>query len=401
MSEEFPHLFQPLEIRGKTIKNRIFFAPTYTGLANEDGTCSDANLAFIIARARGGVGMIVSEGIGVTRRYGPGLLRLAAIDQNIKKEGWRQYAEYIKSFGAVAVAQIALGVGKQISPHPEYGEAVAPSAIPLSIPTESTFKGGEAFEGVTFPPPRELTEEECDTLVEEFKAAALRLKECGFDGLEIHGAHGYLLSEFISPLHNQRTDKYGGSFEKRLTMPLALLKAAREVGGEDWIVGFRISSSDQAEGGYTPEDYARVTKVLEENQVDYISLSSGGFLSLKHLFPGKEAYCLDDHFEIKKAVNVPVLGANFNRPSTAEKALEEGKLDMAGLSRGLIADPDWPRKVQEVRIDSIVRCKYCNTCLLTLLSDYSLRCASNSNVGWERFHPEYWPPPRVPTHRVW
>jgi 2,4-dienoyl-CoA reductase-like NADH-dependent reductase (Old Yellow Enzyme family) len=389
-------MFSPIEIRGKRIKNRIFFAPTHTGLANEDCSVSEDILAWIIARAKGGAGLIVSEVIRSSDLFGSEFDRVATIHDDKKKDGWRKYAEYSKYWGGIAIAQLTIGFGKQALPNPLFGEYVAPSPITLSIPPGSCDTGLKVFEGLVFPEPRELTTEECDQLVEDFSAALQRLKDCGFDGVELHGCHGYLLSQFLSPLHNQRTDKYGGSFENRLTMSLALLKAAREVGGDDWIVGHRMSSSDHAEGGNTVEDYAQCAKIFEENGADFISLSMGGTWNLKKQYPGREGTMVEEHSQIKKAVSVPVLSPSIHRPQTGEKALAEGMVDMVGLSRSLIADPYWPKKVEKGVAHTINRCILCNTCLVSLFTNFKLRCAANPSAGWEKFDPEYWPPPRIP-----
>lgn len=287
-----------------------------------------------------------------------------------------------------------MGFGKQALP--QYGEYVAPSPIPLTIPKDSCASGLKIYEGATFPTPRELTTEEVDALIEDYKAAAQRLKACGFDGIELNGCHGYLLWELMSPAHNQRTDKYGGSEEARLNVPLTLLKAVREIGGEDFIVGYRCSSDEGCEGGLTLDDMRRIVPILVDHGADYISLSRGFAGNLKIQYPSAEGTMVEVHSKIKEVSKVPVLSPNISNPATGEKALAEGKVDMIGLSRSLIADPEWPNKVKTGNAHTIIRCMHCNTCLVTLFSEFKIRCAANPNAGWERFDPQYWPPPRIP-----
>ncbi len=393
MSSKFPNLLSGIEIKGNRLKNRVFFAATHTALANADGSVTEALLAWINARAKGGVGMIVSESIRTSDMFGSDFAYLPSIHDDKKQAGWRKYVQYCQYWGAITVAQLNIGAGKQANPG--FGEFVAPSPLALEIPLDTADTGLKILEGLKTPVPREITGNECELIIEDFKKAAQRVKNCGFDGLEIHGSHGYLLSQFISPLHNKRNDDFGGSFEKRLTLPLALLKAAREICGDNMIIGFRLSSNDYAAGGYGVKEYLRCAKILQDNGLDYISLTMGGMWKLSKAYPGKPGVMLEEHSQFKEELNIPVLSPNFHSPLAAEKALEAGKVDMIGLSRSLIADPFWVRKVEKNNERHITRCHLCNTCIIQLVSCFQIQCTVNQDAGWEKYHPEYWPPPRL------
>lgn len=323
MSTDYPNMFSPIEIRGKTCPNKIFFAPTCTCLGNADGSVNDSVLAWINARARGGAGMIVSEVIRCGDRFGTEFAGVLGIPDDYKKEGFRMYNDIAKHYGAVSIAQLSLGFGKQALP--QFGEYVSSSAIPLEIREGSCDSGLKIYEGFTFPAPRELTTEEVDALIEDYKAAAVRLKACGFDGIELHGCHGYLLWQFMSPAHNQRTDKYGGSEEARLNVPLTLLRAVREIGGDDFIVGYRCSSDEGWEGGLTLEDMQRIVPILVENGADFISLSRGFSGNLKLQYPATEGTMVEVHSKIKEVSKVPVFHPISRIPEPEKRLLPKGK----------------------------------------------------------------------------
>ena len=167
-------------------------------------------------------------------------------DKNLA--GMYELARTIKAFGAAAVVQLSLGLGRE--PSPEL-DPFGPSAVAVELAPGSMPKGLKLFEGFTSPPPKPLTVEEIEELVNLFIASALRIQNAGFDGIEIHGAHGYALAGFLSPHANQRTDKYGGSFEKRMTLALDLIRKTRQAVGDDFILGFRISGDEHITGGRT------------------------------------------------------------------------------------------------------------------------------------------------------
>jgi 2,4-dienoyl-CoA reductase-like NADH-dependent reductase (Old Yellow Enzyme family) len=269
---------------------------------------------------------------------------------------------------------------------------VAPSPEPFQIIEGTAPKGLKWLESITGAPPRELTTTEVEELEELYLESALRIKNTGFDGIEIHGGHGYLLAQFLSPLSNSRTDKYGGSFDKRLTLPRNIISKARERLGPDFVLGYRISGDEHVPGGLTLEDTKKIVPILVSEGLDFIHLSSGRIEALKHTFPEEEGAILPEARAIKEVAEVPVICPNIHTPSLAAQVINEGWADMVSLCRSLLADPEWPNKVREGREDEINRCILCNSCIDSLWRLIGTRCAVNPRVGKERFIPEYYPP---------
>lgn len=388
---DYEVLFEPITIGGVKIKNRIAFAPTGMGAADHYGAVTDQNLCHYVARAKGGVGLIIVEHTMSNYKFGLSGSGALGFHRDRNLAGMMELANTIQAFDVAAVVQLSLGLGRQAVLGTE---PVGPSPIPYKIPIGSTPRGLKEFEGRTGPIPRELSISEIEELENLFIAAVTRIKKAGFDGIEIHGAHGYLLANFLSPLSNQRTDKYGGSLENRLTLALNLIHKSREAVGRDFIIGFRISGDEHLPGGLSLKDTLQIVSLLEDAGIDYIHLSSGTMESWKYTFPDEDGAITPEAEEVKKVVNIPVICPNFHDPKKAVQAMRAGKVDIVSLSRGLLADPQWPNKVRGGRIDEIQRCLLCNWCLQTLFQGFRTRCATNPNVGRERFIPEYFPPPR-------
>jgi len=242
---------------------------------------------------------------------------------------------------------------------------------------------------------RALTREEIAELISATVQAARTLKEVGFDGVELHGAHGYLLAEFTSPLTNLRQDEYGGSFEKRLALPLQLIEGIRQTVKGNFVIGYRLSGSEHVEGGLGLEDSVKVAARLEKAGIDYLHLSSGCYQALKWTFPDHEGAMIPEAQSFTAVLSIPVICPNIHDPRTAEKSIDEGLIDMASLSRALIADPHWPNKAQDERFEDINRCVFCYTCVKSIMVEGTgVRCSRNPEVGWERFIPEYFPEPQ-------
>lgn len=385
-------LFEPIKIGNIEVKNRIAFAPTAMLACNYDGSVNDQVLCHYVARAKGGAGLIIVEAIQTSDKYATGPEPFLGSYNDSLIRGLKELADAIHASGARAVVQLLIGMGNHGSPRRSEKDLAAASPIPYTIPVGSASGRLKSIEGWIGETPREFTTEEIVELEDGFVAGAERIKKAGFDGIELHGAHGHLLAQFISPLTNIRQDIYGGSFEKRLTLPLNLIKRARDKVGKDFVIGFRISN-EYTEGGLTREDIVKIAPILEEAGLDYIHLGGGCFEAFKWMMPEGEGVLLPDARAIKEMVKAPVMCPNIHDPLTGEKALEEGIVDMISLSRGLLADPEWPNKAREGKIAEINRCIYCNTCVAVIFEKFKVRCAVNPNVGRERFMPEYYPPP--------
>lgn len=273
--------------------------------------------------------------------------------------------------GPEVVLQIGHG-GRQCHPEATGRQPVAPSAIP--------YKGG--------PMPRELTLLEIIEIQDAFVEAARRAKQAGFDGVEIHGAHGYLLCEFLSSYSNRRTDKYGGNLQSRALFGLEILAKVRRKVGKDFVVGYRVSADEYVPGGLTLEETAPFARMLEAAGTDYIHVSAGNYETLTHLVPPmyvEKAHLVHLAQGIKKAVSrVPVITVGALDVEAAEKTLQECKADLAALGRALIADPELPNKLAAEQIVDIRPCIRGNEgCLSRFNLGQTMRCEVNPACGRE------------------
>ncbi|MBI4595342.1 MAG: NADH:flavin oxidoreductase [Candidatus Tectomicrobia bacterium] len=388
---EFKKLAEPFAIGKMQMKNRIVFAPTAMAFGGPNGEVTDQNLCHYVARAQGGVGFIVVEHTLVSYKFNKGPL---GIQDNSCRRGWWEISHAIHHYGVKAVVQLGLGHGAQTGTtlRPDV-VMVSASDVPMCMPRGNACAGFKEWEGSPWETPRPLTIEEIKELEDASVTAALRVKQAGFDGVEIHAAHGYLLSSFLSPYSNKRTDQYGGSFEKRLTLAKNIIRKTRQALGEDLLLGLRLSLQEHIEGGYNLKEGCRIAKSLEAEGLDYIHASTGRFESMKYLFPKEEGAILSEAQAVKNAVSIPVICPNIHTPATGEQALREGMADAISLSRGLIADPQWANKALSGREDEIIACVRCNNCLKGLKEAYGARCTVNPEVGRERFLAQYAPPP--------
>ncbi|MBU2548336.1 MAG: NADH:flavin oxidoreductase [Proteobacteria bacterium] len=387
-------LFEPIRIGHIEVKNRVAFAPTHMGQGTARGEVDDQVLCHYYARAKGGAGLIIVQAMGVTGQYaftkGRGIVCMG----ELYRPGLRELAEVIHMAGSRAVVQLLLGQGAQALYRHSRRDLVAPSEIAVRVETENMPKALRKLGDISGDTARALTPDEIESLIQKYASAAGLVKEAGFDGVEIHGAHGYLIGEFVSPLFNQRQDEYGGSFEKRLTLPLRLIEAVREAGGPRFIVGYRLSGDEHVPGGLDLEGSIRVASRLVEAGLDYIHLSSGCYQAINWVFPDREGVMLPEARAFKAALDVPVICPNIHNPRTAEQALADDDADMISLSRALIADPEWPAKAAGGRAEEINRCVFCYNCVRGVIFDrVPVRCTRNPEVGWERFNPKYWPRP--------
>ncbi|MBI4187644.1 MAG: NADH:flavin oxidoreductase [Chloroflexi bacterium] len=397
MDNKFKKLFEPVKIGSLEVKNRIAMAPMGTRSCTHDGYVTDQTLAHYAARAKGGVGLIIVEHTLVTTRHWSSK-RITGLWDDEQVGEMEQLSDAIHTFGAKAIIQLSLGFGQvgHISRAPD--GLVAPSAIPVMIREDSfprrfpkRLKEIEVRGAGVGPVPRALTAEEIVALEDDFVKAARRAKIAGFDGIEVHGGHGYLIAQFLSPSNNARTDHYGGSLENRLRLPLNIIRKTRAVLGTDWVIGYRISADEHFEGGLTIEDSKTIVPVLVGAGLDYIHLSSGTPRASKWTFPDDEGVVLPEAAAIKSVASVPVLCPNIYTPQVAEDAISEGKTDIVSLARQLLADPAWANKIKEDKIDKIVKCSRCNFCSQRVVEGATIKCPLNPELGLERFNPEYYP----------
>ncbi|MCG0275984.1 MAG: FAD-dependent oxidoreductase [Thermosediminibacteraceae bacterium] len=372
-----PNLFSEGRIGNLTVKNRIVMPPMATNLANEDGSVSQRLIDYYVARAKGGVGLIILENVQVDYPQGKNVACQLRIDDDKYIAGLFELAEAVHSYGTKIFMQIH-HAGRQTTPGVIEGlQPVAPSPIPCG------------FLGVQ---PRELTLDEIEGIIQKFVNAAVRAKIAGFDGIELHGAHGYLIGQFMSPRTNKRVDQYGGSFERRMRFPLEIIRRIKEAVGDDYPISFRFSADEFIEGGNTLEDGKQIAKMLEDAGVHVLHVTSGIYESMPTILEtsrfdqGWRVYLAET---IKKVVNIPVITVGVIRdPEFAEKIIASGQADFVSIGRGLIADPEWPRKAKEGRFDEIRKCISCNIGCIGghVFYNLRLRCSINPCVGHEALY---------------
>lgn len=342
-------LFEPTRIGRMNLRNRIVMPPMMTGFSNPDGSISETNRAYYAERAKGGVGLIIVEATAVipSGRGNPGGLNI--YDDSFIT-GFKSLTDEVHRYGTKIAIQL-MHVGRQAPSKFTGGQTVAPSAIP--------YEGGEM--------PRELTLDEIEEIIEHFGEGARRAKDAGFDAVEIHGAHGYLLSEFLSPRVNKRSDKYGGDLAGRAAIALEVVKQAKTKAGNDFPVLFRISADEYLPGGLTLGESCVIAQMLQEAGVDCMDVSAATHESMDMFIqPASVSQgCLVHLAEsIKKVVDIPVITVGrIGNPLLAESILLQGKADLIAMGRSLIADPELPKKAMEGRLDEIRPCLACRHCL--------------------------------------
>lgn len=377
MSKLFPHLFTPGKIGSLTLKNRIMKAPQSSGMSNMDGTVSERLVRYYRQQAAGGAGMIIVEYAYVDDIGAKSAHCHLGISNNEHIPGLAWLAENIREQGAVPAIQIEhCGRQKFLGTQP----ICAPSAIPW--PKLWDQYGVQAV-------PHVLTIEEIQDIVHAFGDAALRAKQAGFELVEIHGAHGYLLTNFFSPTTNHRTDLYGGSLENRMRIYVEIVRDVRKKVGPDFPVTIRLSGTDYEPDGFPIEDTVELAKVLEKEGIDAFHISGGDHHTMIHqVSPMAIDVCHNVWAAeaIKKVVHVPVIASgSITLPEYAEEIIASGKGDFVGLGRPLWADPEWPLKAMEDRPEDIRPCIRCNEGCLerTFFNFKAITCAVNPTISRE------------------
>jgi len=365
---EFKHLFSPLQIGSFTVRNRIVSTPHHTMFTDDDGLPGSREIAYWVSKARGGIGLVESHVHGIHWSIGDTFAQPKAVEK------FRAATEAIHAEGAKFVGQLW---------HPG-----AQGSAALSSPWAPSQVGHPD----SWATPHEMSVAETREVIAGYARGASVLREAGVDGTEIHGAHGYLITQFLSPLSNQRDDEYGGDFERRMTFALEIIEAIRAEVGRDWTVGMRISGDEMSEGGYDADDFVRMIPFLTGNgMLDYLNVSVGIYRSKDTIIA--PSYYPNGAFVYlaamaKEVLDIPVFCiGRINDPVMAEQILENRQADMVGMTRANICDPELPRKAMEGRLDEIRHCLGCNEgCWGHLESMRPINCAFNPSVGRE----EYW-----------
>ena len=369
-------LFTPLTIRGHRLKNRIFSTGHMTVML-KNGNPSDRMVAYHEARAAGGAGLIIIE---AARAHPSGNSSRPSIlaYQDDCIPGYRRIADACHKYDCRVFGQLT-HPGREMSEAPDgtFAVAHAPSASP-----------NERFH-VT---PREMPTAMVKEIVDGFGEAAARLRQAGLDGVEVIASQGYLLSQFLNPRVNRRTDKYGGDLTGRLTFVREVLTAVRTGAGEDMVIGMRISGDEMEHEGLEAGDIVNiVTALANSDALDYVNVTAGtsaGLAGSVHIVPPmavEHAYTAPFAAAIKAKVTIPVFVAGrINQPQIAEQVLGNGQADMIGMTRAMISDPDMPKKAKAGRLDDIRACIACNqACIGHMLRGFPISCIQHPETGRE------------------
>ncbi len=360
-------LFDEARIGNLVMENRLVMPPLETNFANEDGSVSQRTIDHYARRAQGGPGLIVVECTSVDPMHFHRNQLNISDDRFI--EGLARLAHAIQQHSVRAAIQIQ-HPGRQLS-LPSV-QSVAPS--PLACRTVPQV-------------PRELTTPEVEELVERFAEAARRAREAGFDAVQYHGAHGYLIAQFMSPEANKRSDKYGGDVYGRATFPLEIIRRTRQKVGRDYPLIFRFSADEYVKEGRRIDESKVIAQLVEQEGIDAISVSAGVYDSGEYttqpmLLP--RGCLVPLAAEIKSAVSVPVVAVGrIHTPKLAEEVLQQGKADLIAMGRPLFVDPDLPRKAKEGREREICHCISCNVCMQSLSGVHPVVCLLNPELGRE------------------
>lgn len=392
---KYEYLKKTGKIGNMTLRNRMVLPAMDTRTSSPSGAVEDSHIRYYAKRAEGGAGMIITEIVNPS----PGLKGQPGELENTSEmfiPGLSRLADAIHAGGAKAVMQLC-HCGMFARSYASDKPAMSPSGVPtFTLPDQI---------------PSVMTKEEIRQVAEDFGMAAARAREGGWDGIEIHGGHGYLLSEFSSAFFNRRTDEYGGSVENRARFPLEVIASVQKHAGRDFPIIYKMPAVDLTPGGLEFEEAVAFAKMLEAAGAAAIDLTSGSIDARYREYKG----IMNDEMDpkgldvshgvgtssfispyltphgvnlpyakrLKEHINIPVMAVNSILPEMAEEAISKGELDFAAFGRQMIADPQLPRKIMEDRPEDIRPCMRCNECLSTIMNWRVLRCAGNPEAGHE------------------
>ncbi len=338
----YEKLFSPMNLGPLELKNRLAMPPAATQFGLEGGYVSDKHVKWYDEIAAGGVGLVIIEAVGVHKRPSGNLLRM--YDDSFK-EGFKRIVDAIHSHGAKCGVQL-----------------VHWPSVSLKYRMEPTFMKKEEFE--------EMNRQYCD--------AAKRCYDCGVDFVQLHAAHAYTFASMLSPIANRRTDEYGGSVKKRAKALVDCIKLIKDECGSDALVNCRINGDDFVSGGLTNKMACETAKLLEDAGVFYLDVSVGGryedgewytgYSGQRCIPPKMYGECCNLHAmeAVRNAVSIPVQGVGIiPTPDVAEQVLQDDRVDIVGICRPLIVDPEWPNKAMQGREKEIKQCIYCCNCIDT------------------------------------
>lgn len=365
-------LFSPITINNRQLRNRCIVPAMVMNLCEEDGGCTERFAAYHEAKAKGGFAMIITEDFAITNVAGKGHKYIGGLWKDEHIPGFKEYTDRLHKWGALSIVQLH-HPGRQIGVI-DADTPWAPSAIPCPFSPDMM--------------PHEMTQAEIKLVVKQFGQAAARAKAAGFDGCELHGAHGYLIEEFMSPYSNKRTDEYGGDLCNRMRFALEIIHEVREQTGSDFIIGYKLSSDEWVSGGLTIEDTKAYVPFLEEAGVDYFGVSVGVYRSGDQIIPSmytEHGWIANNAKEVKSVASVPVYAiGRINDTRVANAIIKSGKADMVAMGRQSIADPETPNKAKAGCFTDIRTCVGClHGCDANVNLEKSGTCELNPIIGHE------------------
>lgn len=396
MSSALPHLMAPGRIGSLTLRNRIIMSPMGSNMAEPGGFCGERIQTYYEKRAEGGAAMVIMGSVGISWPLGSPNWRQVAISDDKYIDGLTGLVERVHRHGALAAVQLHHGGLEAIND--------SQAGRPLLCPSEPE----HAEESLT----RYLTQEEIAVLSEPYRAesckvhykvadagdiawvtgqfveAAERARRCGFDAVEIHAGHGYLISSFLSPSVNKRSDNYGGSIENRSRLLVEVISAIKERVGRDFPVWFRMDSHQFAHGGITNEDACVTAPLAVAAGADAVHCSADGDHSTGTCYTEGHSTHVPAGFSrfaaaVKSQIDVPVIMPGRVEPEVGDRLIKEKKIDFVTMARKLLADPELPNKIKQNRLQDIRPCIYCYTCISQIFLRRHVICAVNAETGFE------------------
>jgi len=380
---EYPHLFQPFQIGNITLKNRLVMSPMTMNYATEEGFATERLIGYYVERAKGGVGLIIVEGTFFTPE-GKGYRNQLGLSSLKHAEKLRELTKAVHGLNNDTKIFIQIHhAGRRAHAEVSGYQPVAPSPVPVD-------PGAEI--------PRALTKEEIKGLVQAHIEAAVRAQDAGFDGVDIHCAHGYLIPSFFSPLSNRRSDEYGGDLSGRTRFLLEIIRGIKGRLGKNFPLTIKISGDEFIEGGLGLGEMTEIALLTQEAEIDAVMVSAGapggekiGDLNQAHRILRTmpmmtEQGCLVPlAAEMKKTLRIPVITVGrINDPGLAEEIIVQGKADLVAMGRPLLADPYLPRKTLEGKEELIRTCIACNEgCYKRIFQQLDILCSVNPALGRE------------------
>ncbi len=384
----YQHLFKPLQIGNMTVPNRICHVPTDISASNADGSVSERDIYHHSQLAKGGVGLIIVGATTPDSKTGRPTVNCLVADEDNFIPGLTRLAQSMQKYGAKCVVQLQ-HPGRQCA-IPRYN-TMSTNDMVLKLPWSAGHEIVYENQEEKGKPVRAMATEEVLEMVEKFSEAAWRVKQAGFDGVELHAAHGYLISQFMSPYLNRRIDRFGGSFENRMRFPLAIIDQIKKKCGKDFPILVRYSADEWVQGGREIAESVEVAKAFERAGVAALDLSQciqespgAGFDPMYY----PEGWTNYASVAVKKAVSIPVINSHSLRnPSYCEKLIADNVMDMVGLSRQMLADPYWAIKAYLGKDEEIRRCISCLTgCWQeSMMAKKEIACAINPACGNEDY----------------